>query len=256
MRAHRSVLLLVIFSLFFCSSCKRKTEELNTEKISEYLPLQVGKYITYRLDSLVYLQAGRAEETHYFEEKHVVDAMLADNLGRPAYRVYRFTRDTLGTGPWTSAGSYFVTPLEQSLEFIENNLRSIRLTLPIIQDHSWKGNRFMPDDPYTTLFGSEFGNDDFIEDWDYTYEGIGESIVLKGQAINDVLTVKGVDEAVNVPITPGVDYAYINYSVDKYAKGIGLVYQEMIMWEYQAIPGGPTPFKRGFGIRRVMIDHN
>ena len=44
---------------------------------------------------------------------------------------------------------------------------------------------------------------------------------------------------------------------DRYARGIGLVYQEFIMWEYQPphenVPVGQTT---GFGIRRSMIDHN
>jgi hypothetical protein len=47
-----------------------------------------------------------------------------------------------------------------------------------------------------------------------------------------------------------------NYSLEKYAKGIGLVYQELILWEFQPNSGGVGGYKVGFGIRRSMIDHN
>jgi len=44
---------------------------------------------------------------------------------------------------------------------------------------------------------------------------------------------------------------FTNYSIEKYAKNIGLVYKELIMWEYQ-----PSRGKTGFGIKMWMIDHN
>jgi hypothetical protein len=50
------------------------------------------------------------------------------------------------------------------------------------------------------------------------------------------------------------DFAYgsSNYSVEKYAKNVGLVYKELTMWDYQPNTGAKT----GFGIRLRMIDHN
>ncbi|MBS1656200.1 MAG: hypothetical protein JSU05_15210, partial [Bacteroidetes bacterium] len=35
-------------------SCGKKTEDFQTEAISDYVPLASGKYITYRLDSTVF----------------------------------------------------------------------------------------------------------------------------------------------------------------------------------------------------------
>jgi hypothetical protein len=40
--------------LFSITSCEKETEEFKTEAITDYLPLAVGKYITYRLDSTVF----------------------------------------------------------------------------------------------------------------------------------------------------------------------------------------------------------
>jgi hypothetical protein len=76
----RFLLLLLIFLgiLFSITSCKKVTEEFQTDDVSEYIPLQVGKFITYRLDSLVFTNGGRSQETHSYQVKHVVDAEITD----------------------------------------------------------------------------------------------------------------------------------------------------------------------------------
>jgi len=50
-------------------------------------------------------------------------------------------------------------------------------------------------------------------------------------------------------------YASVSYMQDNYAKGIGLIAEEFIMWDYQP-PNVSNPGKRGFGIKRSIIDHN
>ena len=256
MRANLLSFLFLAIAASSISSCDKQTEDFETEQINDYLNLQPGKYITYRLDSTVFLQQGRREETHSYQERHVVDALRTDNLGRPSYRIFRYLRDTAGTETWKPAGSYFITPLRNTMEVIENNLRVVRLALPIKKDESWKGNRFLPNNPYGPAHGDEFNNDDNMFDWDFTVDNTDETITLNGKTINNVITVKHVDEAANAPVTDPNTYGFMNYSEDKFAKGLGLVYQRLIMWEYQVIPGGPSPYKVGFGVKRSMIDHN
>ena len=65
MRSKNLILFLAVFSfLFFITSCEKETEEFKTEAIADYLPLAVGKYINYRLDSTVFTNFGRNEEIH------------------------------------------------------------------------------------------------------------------------------------------------------------------------------------------------
>ncbi len=244
----------IAFFALNLSSCKKETEDLKLEDLSSYIPLKTGNYITYRLDSTVFTNFGRDTEIHSYQEKHVVDALFTDNLGRPAYRIFQFIRDTNGTGPWKPSGSYSVTVQPQTIEVNENNLRTIKLAAPLKLDFSWKGNRYLPTEPYSSLY--TFSNDDYMEDWDFMYSAKDETLVLKNHVVDSVLTVTSVNESLNVPMTSTAAIAYINYSVDKYGKSIGLVYQEMEMWEYQPNPSGPTGYKTGFGIKRSMIDHN
>lgn len=239
--------------LVFLFSCN-KSEIPDTGSIKDYLQLQKGKYITYRLDSTVFTNFGRDVELHAYEEKHLVDTLVTDNLGRPAWRIFRFIKDT-GTTNWTSAGTYLLTNSGSTLELTEDNLRQLRLVLPLKEGQSWKGNRHFPFEPYNASFN--FSNDDNIQDWDFTYTDTNESFTLpNGNTIDDVLTVTGIDESINVPVVVTTAYASINFSLDRYAKGIGLVYQEYTMWEYQPNPGGSSPYYIGFGVSRYMIDHN
>jgi hypothetical protein len=253
MRAKRLNPLLLVFTALIIFSCS-KTDDFKTDQVSDYVPLIKDKYITYRVDSTVFTNFGRTTETHSYEEKNIVDAEITDALGRPSYRMFRFIRD-IGQSGWRSAGSYFITPLNNTVEVIENNLRFVKLALPLTENNTWKGNRFLPSEPYSSFY--PFNNDFDMDTWDYTISSKGETITLDGKTINDVLTVDGINDVVNVPVIDPAAYASISYQTEKFAKGIGLVFQETILWEYQPnTSGAGGGYKIGFGVKRSMIDHN
>ena len=235
-------------------SCNEK-EEFITEKTEDYLPLVIGKYITYRLDSLVFTNFGRTIETHRYQVKEQVDALISDNLGRPSYRVYCYLRDSLGTTAWQPSGTYYVTRLSDQVELIEDNFRFIKMHMPVKNAFRWKGNKYLPSNPYGSKYN--FSNDDNMGDWDFYYDGPPSSFSYRGFNYSNVYSVEQINESFNVPITSPTSYAAKSRSVEKYSKTIGLVYREYEMWEYQPNPGGSGgPYYTGFGIRKWMIDRN
>jgi len=321
------------FSIF---SCNGKKEVFTSEPVSDYVNLTTGKYITYRVDSTVFPNFGRNTEIHSYQIKQVIDAQVTDNQGRSCYRVYSYLRDSAGLQAWQPNGTFLVTPLENSIEFTEDNLRFIKLHLPLVKDFSWKGNRFLAANPYNTLFS--FSNDDNMLNWNYTISGSGENFSYRGKNYTNVLTIDQADDKLLVdtflvssnaaaipsnksaawiqgngtgPITinaaasnsniemrvynntnnvislnsitipigysrnfrysngqwgmgdNGLDklytdlpYGFLTFSQEKYSKGIGMVFKDYIMWEFQPNIGGATPFKTGFGVKMWMIDHN
>jgi hypothetical protein len=353
MRAFCSFLAGFILLLVLNTGCTHEVEEFKTDLPSDYVPLQVGKYIIYRIDSTVFTQAGRAEETHSYLEKDVVDAKITDNQGRTSYRIYRFLNNLTGQGTWVANGSYLITPLEHSVEVVENNMRSLKLVSPIRQDAEWKGNRFIIDEPYYPTYDFTAPDNRYPSDWNFVIKEINGSLVLNNKSLTNVVTVLLVDEknlpdtlnvtsnTLNIPSTSSLSfwlkgsatdtvrltapivmdssarlniynatnkplslnnipipinfsrsyqsvqgkpwsyplvktkvvntnrdtliardtlysdlpYGIKSYAVDKYSKNIGLVYQELALWEYQPNPGG-TPYKIGFAIKRSMVDHN
>src|SRR5205085_9493747 len=107
----------ILFAVFISlTGCKKETEKFEAVTPSDYLPLQTGKYITYRTDSTLFTSFGTVTTVRSYQEKHIVDALINDNEGRPSYRILRFVRDTAGAGPWQPSGSYFITPDTTGIE--------------------------------------------------------------------------------------------------------------------------------------------
>lgn len=247
----------------FLFSCNEK-EEFVTESLPDYVPLAPGKYITYRVDSTVFPNFGRAVDTHYYRVKHVVDALVTDNLGRPSYRIYRYISDSSGTTPWMANGSYFITVLNDQMEEIDDNLRWIKLHAPLRGGFSWKGNRYLPDQAYSPLY--LFNNDYAMDDWDYYYEGDPQTELIGNRQLDDVFTVQSIDESENIPWNHDSVYAARTFLREKYAKGIGLVYREYIMWDREpnrkVVSVGPPPvfawdpYRTGWGLKMWMVEHN
>ena len=245
---------ILLFSSILFLSCD-KSEQLDKVPIAEYNPTIVGKYITYRVDSTVFTNFGTSIETHKYRVKHVVNAQVTDNLGRPSYRIYTYITDSAGAGPWVANGSYLITPTPNTIEVIENNLRVIKLNWPAEFGTSWKGNRHLPSDPYEPLYN--FSTDDNMNDGDFYYEeNEVDSIKMFGKTYYKVISILQNDEAYNAPVVDPQVYGSKAFGLEKYSRNIGLVYREYILWEYQPpINNLPGNYK-GFGIKMWMIDHN
>lgn len=249
MRYRLTVSAFLLFSFF---SCTEEKEEFSTESLSEYLPLQPGKYITYRIDSLVLTPFGRSLETHSYQVKHEVDSEIKDNLDRPSYLIFRYLRNADGSGEWFNNGSYYITPLADQVEVVEDNLRFIKLHAPLTQGYNWQGNSHLHLDPYESYQFTLFA---YMQNWEYNYASFNALVEHNGFQYNDVWTVEEEDFGENFPVTlPAAPGGKIR-AVEKYAKNIGLVYREYMIVEYEPNTGA-DPFYRGFGITLWMIDHN
>jgi hypothetical protein len=249
----RLIILLIFSSLFF--SCENSKEVFISDSISDYISLQQGKYITYRIDSLVFTQNGSNIEVHKYQVKHTVQGETTDNLGRKAFIINRLIRNEAGTSSWTENGNYLVIPLSDRIEIIENNLRTVPLRIPFTSGFSWKGNSYLPFAPYKPMFGMEGAGND-MNKWDFVYTYHGDTTV-QNQSYKNVWTVTQSNTTLNIPPTSGTQYGYKEVAREQYAKNIGLVYRDFQLYDYQ----GPnadnrTPAYYGFGITMWMIDHN
>jgi len=261
--------ILLRFSAFFLIgllifSCKKKdafddTDFQKQRLLELIMPLEKGRSITYRVDSTVFTNFGRTTEIHSYLVKHVVDTTITDNLGRPSFRVFTYLSDTTGSQPWTPNGSYFITVLDDQVEVIEDNMRVIKLHLPVRDGNQWQGNTYLAEDPYNSKYS--FSNDDNMADWTFFFDGPPQpSLVMNGYTYNDVYTVNENDDV--DPVNDPSDYGSTTISLEMYSKNIGLVYRELTMWEQQPNPSGNPPnitydpYRVGFGIKMWMVDHN
>ncbi len=240
-------LVFIIISAVIFSACNKDAEVLDLPAINDYYPLSVGKYVTYSLDSTVYINFGTKDTVIKYQVKHQIDGTLTDNLGRPAYRVTRYIRKT-AANTWVPDNTFMAVPTDFAMEFIENNMRFLKLKGPIREAFTWKGNSFI--DTYSLN-----SNVKYLDDWDYTYENVNMPETVGTFTLDSTLHVSQRDEIIGNPNDIN-SYSEINFGAEKYAKGIGLVYRNFSHVEYQPPTPGRGAYRVGYGVKMTMIDHN
>lgn len=237
-----------VIILVLLASCKKEDANFTSDSISDYFPLQVGKYITYNLDSTVFINFGQDQVVNHYQAKDEVDAQITDNLGRPAFRIIRYLR-TDSTQPWAPNNVFMAVSTRNSLEYVENNLRFLKLMLPIKEGFTWKGNSYI--DTYSTDLDVTY-----LDDWDYVYDSVGVPLTINSINIDSTITVDERDEFLGQdPSIAGTQYAEKTYSIEKYGKGIGLIYRDFLHWEFQGSQS-LSPGYTGYGVTMSIIDHN
>src|SRR5215213_7078032 len=175
---------IIMLGFFSCN----KVDNYTSEELSEYLNLQVGKYIRYNLDSMRFVFFGQRDTTIHYQAKDVVEAAITDNMGRPSWRVVRYLRDSASKneGDWKPSMTYMVTPTKETVEVVENNLRYQKLKLPIKNDFTWRGNTYI--DTYNNP------ETQFLNGWDYTYADVGGTFADSGRAsIPNTISINQID---------------------------------------------------------------
>ena len=240
-------LLLILIAAVIFNACKKSTDTLAIASVREYYPLQVGKYITYNLDSTIFINFGTAQAIVSYQVKHQVEALITDNLGRPAYRIIRFIRKT-AANPWVPDNTFMAVRTDFAVEFIENNMRFLKLKAPVRNGYTWKGNTYID----TRSLNSTVK---YLDDWDYTYDSVNVKQTLGSFILDSTLKVDQRNETIGNPRDPN-SYSEINFGAEKYAKGLGLVYRNFLHIEYQPPTPGNGGYRQGYGVKMTMIDHN
>lgn len=240
--------LLPLLIILFFTSCKKENEILSPVTLNDYYPLEIGKFINYNLDSTLFVNFGTVKKIISYQAQDRVTDSLKDNLGRLSFRIMRYIRKD-ASQPWTYSTTFLVTNTGGSIEMVENNLRYVKLAFPIKQDFSWKGNTFIN----TTSIEPDLR---YLDNWQYTYDSVNVPLSLNGFAADSTIKVMERDEFTGQdPSKPGTLYAEKNFSVEKYAKGIGLIYREFIHWVYQGKENG-SGYYEGYGIKLTITGHN
>ncbi len=236
--------------IFIFSGCSKETETLDNASLGEYLPLVLGKSIIYRLDSTVYTNLNTVKEVHTYTIKDIVDAEITDGEGNLSYRIRRMLSNTADTLSWSDNATFIITPLNRSVEYIDNNQRYIKIQEPIREEFTWKGNSYI----------NTYSNPDlqYLDNWEYYYLNVGMPYTTPVMTLDSTFTVIQRDEVLGDPGNKGFYYE-INQASEVYAKGIGLVYKNFLHEAWQppnitSVAGYYEP--NSYGITLTMISHN
>jgi len=236
------------------------------EKGENYYPLEVGNYITYQVDSIIYLVESSDDcifyqdtSSHYLKEE-IIDT-YEDNAGDENFVVERYLSDNIN-GPWTVIDVWNTKITDTQVEKIEENLRFIKMVFPVTDGATWNGNTYFENTQDTTI--SVGGQSiDFYRYWssNYEYDMIDISEEINGIQFDSVMTV--------IQSEPNDNKIYYRYSIEKYARGVGMIFKEMLILDTQCCGAPPQqglgfcdgiPWEekaeRGLILRQSIVDYN
>jgi hypothetical protein len=192
----------LIASALLLFSCKKEKVELPVASMN-YFPTEAGRYVEYEVDSVYHAENDNNNDdsvySFHFYLKDVVDTSYSDLQGRINQVVLRYRRnETLDPWALTDVWSQYLSA--SSAYRNEDNVLFHKLSFPINETITWNVN-----DANTLVEEDAF------------YEYFHEADLVNGVSFDSTLSVIQIDEN---------NYVERLYGNEKYASGVGLIYQE------------------------------
>ncbi|MFK7947603.1 MAG: hypothetical protein AB8G11_08440 [Saprospiraceae bacterium] len=214
-----------VLGLLFLASCNTDptVENLSIDYGYDYYPVELGKYIIYDVDSVVYdpIQNGTFIDTTSYQAKEEIVDTTIDNAGRTMFIIHYSTRDSVNQ-PWTLENVYTTVVDDFWVERTEDNLRFVKMLFPSRVDSTWDGNRlFVEEDFIVTVRGETL---EMFKNWSSVIKEKSSSGTIGGLNFDDILTVQHADDE-NL-----IERRFVE---EKYARGVGLVSKTMMILDTQ-----------------------
>ena len=235
------VLFVVVFS--FLISCKKETDSSDYDYGYNYLPDDSGTFVIYKVDSVIYndFDNSRRYSSIYLKEK--IGEQFTDNLGRTAKKILRYYSDTLPT-QWELFIVNYMVKTALTAERVEDNLRYLKMVFPNDVNEKWLGNKYLNAPPPFIIDTSNY----FVNDWKYTIKDRDKYYDSGIRIFDSTLLISQIQDSSAITKT---------YSIEKYARSIGLVYKEFWIVVGQINIGAPWEDRaeKGFILRQYAIDY-
>lgn len=233
--------LLVTVAVFSC----RKPDEIKkaADPENNYFPLELGNYIIYDVDSTQWDDQRCVVLKKSHQMMYRVADTFTDVSGRPSYRIETFTRRWPDT-TWARHRVLYATNTKEQTEFVETELRYIKLVYPVSANRTWLGNaKIKTGDSALRYF----------DGWNYRYTNVNVPYNSGDVIYNNTVTVEHVDVAENNPETQPKSFASRTFGKEIYALNIGMIYREYYHWTYDP---STTKCRRGAGVTMRAVDYN
>ncbi len=195
--------LLSISTLFICiffSSCE-EDKIIKEDLFHEYFPVDVGHWVIYDVDSIVYDDFYETIDTFYYQVKEVIESKFTDGSGKEALRIERYIRHGSDEN-WQIKNVWTARRLPSRAEKVEENIRYIKLVFPPKVNKSWDGNAY-----------------NIKSEQIYKITQTHEQQIINDLQFDSVVTVLQADFETLISK---------EYKVEKFAKNIGLIFKEYV----------------------------
>lgn len=199
MASVRFAFVIVCTILIFLSSCK-KEEAPVVDTGYDYFPMELGRYVSYNVDSIFTDLDVKIADTLHFQVKERVDSLYENSEGNTVARLQRFYRSD-STEEWQLRDIWTMTKTSTRAEKLEENVPFVRMAFSVLSSQAWDGNAFNQ-----------------LDEWEHSYAGIGTS-----------KNVGGIDYAETVDVIQRNEtlLTRIEYGREIYAKHVGMVFKQL-----------------------------
>ncbi len=243
--------------LFACNGRHTiQPEPLDADQFA-YFPLEIGKYVAYQVDSVVYDFAaggGTVQDSSRTFAKEIVSDTLRGNLGELQYVIERYERaDASSTWVFKTASiaSRSVTEAIRT----EDNWRFLKLVFPLDRRSAWDGNLWIDESREIEIAGERMRP---FTNWAYEVDSVDVQALVGQFSFDSTLLVTEADDS---------NVIERRLSRVRYAKHIGMVWREQWILDSQYCNQTPPPAdcetrpweqkaEKGFILRQTVISFN
>jgi hypothetical protein len=217
---------------------------------AEYMPLTIGKYFVYRVDSIQYDTmngSGVVVDTQKLYYKDVVSDTFRNKEKQLVYTVDHFEKKSLNAS-FQLKNVFFLYYANNQAYRMEDNIEKVVFPTPFSKPINW--NAFSTANAFTKLEIKGETLEPYSDKWNFSLISLNIPEVIEGKQYADIARFDGKTNTSNTQ--------RFRLSVEKYAKNIGLVYKEIrildteiidkIDWEKKA--------QKGFILKQYLIEHN
>ena len=206
----RSYVLRFILCIVLAYSCKKDTKDTTSSIVLgyDYYPLTINSYIIYNVvDISVDATVGKFDTARYQLKEVIADSIFSADTTVKRFKIERYTRKDI-TQPWDFKNAWQVIQSKTYLIRIEDNIPLVKQVYPMSIDMTWNINRYdtLPEKTNTLL---SFDKQDTIN---------GTIFLKVAQTVQNDFS----------------SFYQKQYETEKYARGVGLVYKQLIDVESQS----------------------
>lgn len=249
-----SIILLIINA---CSERATLDPEPFDESQYEYFPLEIGKYVVYQIDSIIYDFApggGTARDSSRTFAKEIVADTLRDQTGKLLYTFERWERKS-DTAAWILKSVATASRTKTQAIRTEDNFRFLKLIFPLDARSEWDGNIWIDENREIEIAGERMRP---FTNWHYEVDSIDIQAFVGQFAFDSTLIVTEADDK---------NIIERRLSRVRYAKHIGLVQREQWILDSQYCNQSPPPAdcetrpwelkaEKGYILWQVAIEFN
>ncbi len=247
---------ILLLSLAACDNPPNLPQPETTDQYV-YFPLEIGKYVVYAVDSVIYDFAaggGTVRDSSRTLVKEVVSDTLRDNLGHLLYKIERYERAS-DTSGWELRSITSAERTKSQAIRTENNLPFLKLVFPMDRRSEWNGNLWIDESREIEIAGERMRP---FTNWNYEVDSIDVAQQIGQFVFDSVLVVTEADDN---------NVIERRLSRVKYAKHVGIVWREQFIFDSQYCNQSPPPddctskpweekAEKGYTLRQVVLEFN